>query len=70
MYIQPDFDAEFIAKQVEYLLDHNIQQACICGWVDVFEQDYKAVLFLVEKKRTGASVEFSAAVMNEIFNKN
>jgi len=70
LYIQPDFDAEFIAKQVEYLLDHNIQQACICGWVDVFEQDYKAVLFLVEKKRTGASVEFSAAVMNEIFNKN
>lgn len=69
-YIQPDFDAGFIAQQVNYLLDNNIQQACICGWVDVFEQDYKAVLFLVEKKKTEASVEFSAEQLNEIFKKN
>jgi hypothetical protein len=69
LYIQPDFDAEFIAKQVNYLLDNNIQQACICGWVDVFEQDYKAVLFLVEKRKTGVSVDFSAKQMSEIFNK-
>jgi len=69
LYIQPDYDAEFIAKQVSYLLDNNIQQACICGWVDVFEQDYKAVLFLIEKKKTDASVEFSAEQMSEIFNK-
>jgi len=69
LYIQPDYDAEFIAKQVSYLLDNNIQQACICGWVDVFEQDYKAVLFLIEKKKTDASIEFSAEQMSEIFNK-
>ena len=69
LYIQPDFDAEFIAKQVNYLLDNNIQQACICGWVDVFEQDYKAVLFWVEKRKAGVSVEFSAEQMSEIFNK-
>ncbi|WP_461451721.1 hypothetical protein [Mucilaginibacter sp.] len=70
LYIQPDFDAGFIAQQVEYLLDNNIQQACICGWADVFEQDYKAVLFLVERKKTDKSVEFSAEKMSEIFNKN
>lgn len=68
-YIQPDFDAAFIAQQVNYLLDSDIQQACICGWVDVFEQDYKAVLFLVEKKKTEASVEFSAEEIEEIFNR-
>jgi hypothetical protein len=69
LYIQPDFDAEFMVKQVKYLLDNSIQQACICGWVDVFGQDYKAVLFLMEKKETEASVEFSAEIMSEIFNK-
>jgi len=69
-YIQPEFDAQFIAQQVDYLLDKNIMQACICGWVDVFEQDYKAVLFLVEKKKTAMSIIFSTEKMSEIFNKN
>lgn len=69
-YIQDDFDADFIAQQVNYQLDNNIAQACICGWVDVLGQDYKAVLFLVEKKRNDDSVEFSAEKLREIFNRN
>ena len=69
-YIQPEFGAEFIAQQIDYLLDKNVMQACICGWVDVFEQDYKAVLFLVEKKKTDKSAIFSAERMDEIFNKD
>ena len=69
LYIQPGFDAKFITQQVDYLLDNNIMQACICGWVDVFEENYKAVLFLVEKKKTNAPVVFSADKMDEIFNK-
>ena len=52
-FIQDTFDADFIEKQVNYLLDKNILQACICGWVDVLEQEYKAVLFLVEKEGNG-----------------
>ncbi|WP_183574102.1 hypothetical protein HDF18_09195 [Mucilaginibacter sp. X5P1] len=69
-YIQDEFDADFMAQQVNYQLDNNISQACICGWVDVLEQDYKAVLFLVEKKRNENSVEFSAKNMRKIFNKD
>jgi hypothetical protein len=69
LYIQPEFDSDFIAKQVGYLLDNDIQKACICGWVDVFEQEYKAVLFLVEKKSSEGAVEFSTEIMSEIFNK-
>jgi hypothetical protein len=66
-YIQQDFDAQFIAQQVSYLLDKNIQQACICGWVDVLKEDYKAVLFLVEKVKKENSVLFSAENMDSIF---
>ncbi|WP_179414806.1 hypothetical protein HDF19_19565 [Mucilaginibacter sp. E4BP6] len=69
LYIQPEFNAEFITQQVSYLLNKNIIQACICGCIDVFEEDYKAVLFLVEKKKTDTSVVFSAEKMDEIFNK-
>lgn len=58
-FVLPNFDAAFIKQQVDYLLDHNILQACICGWVDVLEQDYKAVLFLVEKVKKEKAVEFT-----------
>jgi hypothetical protein len=66
-YIQDNFDADFIEKQVNYLLDNDILQTCICGWVDVLEQEYKAVLFLVEKRKDGHSVPFSADEMYRIF---
>jgi hypothetical protein len=59
-FVAPNFDANFIAGQVNYLLDHNILQTCICGWIDVLEQDYKAVLYLVEKVKKEKTVEFTA----------
>ncbi len=68
-YIKDNFDADFTEKQMNYLLDNDILEACICGWVDVLEQEYKAVLFLVEKENTNAAVTFSADNMNDIFNK-
>ncbi|WP_299581763.1 hypothetical protein [Mucilaginibacter sp.] len=66
-FIQDAFDTAFIAQQVNYLLDSDILQACICGWVEVLEQDYQAVLFLVEKKKTGQAIQFSVEKMNGIF---
>ena len=68
-YIQDNFDADFTEKQVTYLLDNDILQACICGWVDVLEQEYKAVLFLVEKGSRGSSVVLSADNMKNTFKK-
>ncbi|SHM28185.1 hypothetical protein SAMN05216524_1011402 [Mucilaginibacter sp. OK098] len=69
-FIQDNFDAEFIKQQVNYLLENDNLQACICGWVEVLEQNYKAVLFLVEKKKTEKSLLFSAENMDNVFNKD
>jgi len=66
-YIQDSFDADFIAGQVNYLLDNNILKACICGWVDVLGQNYKAALYLVEKNQTDSSKPFSIKNINSIF---
>jgi hypothetical protein len=66
-YIQQKFDAGFIATQVNYLLNNSILKACICGWVEVLGEEYKAVLFLIEKKKEENSVLFSADEMNRIF---
>ncbi len=45
----PEFDAVFLQQQVGYLLDNNILQACVCGWIDVLGQEHRAELVLVEK---------------------
>jgi hypothetical protein len=66
-FIQDTFDSEFIVKQAKYLLDNHILKACICGWVDVLEQDYKASLFLVEKQKSKHALLFSAENMDDIF---
>jgi hypothetical protein len=68
-FVQETFDAGFMARQVGYLLDKNILQACICGWMDVFEGEYKAVLFLAEKEARENSIVFSAENMDDIFKK-
>lgn len=66
-FIQEYFDTRFTAQQVDYLLDNSILKACICGWTDILEQDYKAALFLVEKRKSEESVVFSADNLKKIF---
>ncbi|MGZ3776462.1 MAG: hypothetical protein ACXVI9_02335 [Mucilaginibacter sp.] len=68
-FIQDEFDADFIENQVNYLLDNDILQACICGWVDILQEEYKAVLFLVEKQQGKVAIPFSAENMNSLFKK-
>jgi hypothetical protein len=69
-FIRDKFDAGFVAQQVNYILDKNILQTCICGWVDILGQEYKAALFLVEKAKSEKSIPFSAESMDRIFNNN
>jgi len=66
-FIFEKFDAAFIETYVNNLLNNGILEACICGWVDVLGDDYKAVLFLVEKKEKANSVQFSKKNLNSIF---
>lgn len=48
-FIFDDFDAVFIQEYVSNLINSDILQACICGWVETLGESYKAALFLVEK---------------------
>ena len=66
-FIQEKFDANFIVQQVNYLLDNDILDACICGWVDFLEKDFKAVLFLVEKKANDLAMAFNAENVTSVF---
>lgn len=50
-FIADEFDAGFFEKYVINLINNNILQACICGWVELLNDQYKSVLFLVEKDK-------------------
>ncbi len=49
-FIFEKFDAGFIQDYVNNLINNDTLQACICGWVELLEDQYKTVLFLAEKK--------------------
>jgi hypothetical protein len=66
-FIFEKFDAAFIELYVNNLLANNILNACICGWVDVLGDDYKAVLFLVEKVVSNKPILFTRDNLANIF---
>ena len=66
-FIFDRFDAGFIEQYVSNLVNNNILQCCICGWVDVLDDQYDATLFLIEKDKTANSVNFTKENLNRIF---
>ena len=62
------FDANFIGRYVNNLLHNNILQVCICGWVELLEDNYSAFLCLVEKKEDSSKdLLFTIENINKIY---
>ncbi len=66
-FIFEHFDAAFIEQYVSNLINNNILQCCICGWVEVLNDSYNATLFLIEKDKTANSVNFTKENLNKIY---
>jgi hypothetical protein len=66
-FIFDKFDSAFLESYVNNLFINNNIKCCICGWVDVLADDYKAVLFLVEKEQRENALLFSKNNMDSIF---
>jgi hypothetical protein len=66
-FIAEGFDGVFMEQYVHNLFLTRDLKRCICGWVDVLADQYKAVLFLVEQGE--GSTPFTADHMNLVFNK-
>ncbi|SFE14900.1 hypothetical protein SAMN05518672_104662 [Chitinophaga sp. CF118] len=45
------FDMELITAYAEQLFSENAVSACICGWIEVMNQQYEVILHLVEKDK-------------------
>jgi len=68
-FINKEFDAAFIQQYVSNLMDNEVLQCCICGWVEALGDNYKAVLFLIEKDKSSNSVIFTKENLNKIYQK-
>ena len=66
-FISQEFDAGFIEQYVSNLINNNILQCCICGWVDVLDKNYNATLFLIEKDKSANSVNFTKENLTKIY---
>jgi hypothetical protein len=58
-FVFKQFDATFMEHYVSNLLDNHLARACICGWVELLREEYKAVLMLVEREQSGRTLLFT-----------
>jgi hypothetical protein len=59
-FVFSHFDGNFIAGYVNDLFERNLVRSCICGFVDILKEDYRASLFLIEKENPGNAITFTA----------
>ena len=65
-FVFSQFDGNFITEYVNGLFENNLIKSCICGWVDILKEDYRAVLFLVEKGIPENGTAFTADNLNQL----
>jgi hypothetical protein len=65
-FVMDTFNSEFMYNYATNLLETNKAEKVLCGWVEYFNEEYKAILYLVEK--TG-KLEHKIEIINTIYNK-
>lgn len=66
-FITKTFDADFIKTQVEYVMNDPQNLACICGWVELLDNEYKAALYLIERNNNSQNPTFTTGNIQRIF---
>ena len=56
----------FLHFYVNDLMNHHGLKVCVCGWVDILDEKYKAVLYLVESEGKEDKL-FSVNRINNIY---
>lgn len=66
-FIFEAFNAAFIQQYVHHLFETGAMEACICGWVELLDNDYNATLYLTEKKENERSILFTEENIYHIY---
>lgn len=66
-FVQQEFDIPFTEFYVNDIMNRGNLAACICGWVDIVEEEYAAIVYLVENEYKGNPVLFTKENINHIY---
>jgi hypothetical protein len=66
-FIFDSFKPDFMHLYVEHLFYTDAMKAVLCGWVELMNNNYKAVLYLVEKDAHENAVLFTEENINNIY---
>ena len=65
-FVFKQFDGNFMMEYVNGLFDQDLIKNCICGWVDILKEEYRAILFLIEPGYADQAVTFTAEHLNQL----
>lgn len=54
-FVFDDFPAEFMMHYANNLLENDKAEKVLCGWTELYQENYRAVVYLVEKKPVNAT---------------
>lgn len=54
-FVFDDFPAEFMMNYANNLLESEKAEKVLCGWTELYQENYRAVVYLVEKKPANVS---------------
>jgi hypothetical protein len=63
-FVFKHFDGNFMTGYINGLFDNKLIKSCICGWVDILKEDYRAILYLVETDQSAQKIPFTANNLN------
>lgn len=63
-FVSENFDTKLMYNYAEYLIRYKNVNKVLCGWIDVLENQYRAVVYLVEKQ---GEKEHSRNELEQIF---
>lgn len=66
-FVSDSFNAAFMTAYVQQLLATTPLQACLCGWVEVMEQAYEVVMYLVEKQERPGAKELNEQQVTALY---
>jgi hypothetical protein len=64
-FVFDEFNAEFMTQYANHLLETKKAQKVLCGWVEYYQESYKAVVYLVEQQ---GKLEHNEQIINTIYN--
>lgn len=65
-FVFEDFNAEFMTNYANVLLATNKAEKVLCGWVEYYQENYKAILYMVENQ---GDLEHNKEIVNTLYNK-